>query len=127
MRLLPGYVIVVALLFAFSGTAGARKGAHGDWDRTVAAAEKEGQLAVYMGGEVSQMRIEEAFQSAYPKIKVTALTGRGSQLGPRIIAERRAGKYLADLFIGGKGTAYAVLHPAKALAPIQPLLTLPEV
>ncbi len=32
-----------------------------------------------------------------------------------------------DLFIGGMGTAQATLHPANVLAPIQPLLLLPEV
>jgi iron(III) transport system substrate-binding protein len=80
-----------------------------------------------MGGVVSQTRIEEVFQKTYPKIKATVATGRGSQLGPRIIAERRAEKYLADLFLGGKGTAYATLYPGKVLAPLEPLLILPEV
>src|ERR1043165_5908332 len=127
MRLLPRSVSVIAMVLACAASAGAGEAARGDWESVVAAAEKEGQGAGYMGGGGSPMRIEEAFQSAYPKIKVTALTGRGSQLGPRIIAERRAGKYLVDLFIGGKGTAYSVLYPAKALAPIQPLLALPEV
>ncbi len=98
-----------------------------EWENTVAAAEKEGQLVIYTGGVASQARIEEAFQKAYPKIKVISVGGRGSQLGPRIIAERRAGKYLADLFIGGKGTAHATLYPGKVLAPIQPLLILAEV
>jgi iron(III) transport system substrate-binding protein len=98
-----------------------------EWKKTVAAAEKEAQLVIYMGGAASQTKIEEAFQSAYTKIKVIAVSGRGSEFGAKIIAERRAGKYLVDLFIGGKGTAYATLFPAKALAPIQPLLVLPEV
>ena len=99
----------------------------GDWQNIVAAAEKEGQLVIYLGGAASQTKIEEAFQSAYPKIKVTAVAGRGSQFGPKIIAERRAGKYLVDIFVGGKGTAHATLYPAQVLAPIQPLLLLPEV
>ena len=98
-----------------------------EWEKTVAAAEKEGQLVIYLGGAASQTKIEEAFQSTYPKIKVTAVAGRGSQFGPKISAERRAGKYLVDLFIGGMGTAQATLHPANVLAPIQPLLLLPEV
>src|SRR5215813_7124720 len=98
-----------------------------EWKKTVAAAEKEAQLVIYTGGAVSQTRIEEAFQSAYPKVKVTAVSGRGSEFGPKIISERRAGKYLVDFFIGGKGTAQATLYPANVLAPIQPLLVLPEV
>src|SRR6266571_3847888 len=96
-----------------------------EWKKTVVAAEKEGQLVIYTGGAASQTKIEEAFQSAYPKIKVTAVAGRGVEFGPKIIAERRAGKYLVDLFIGGMGTSQATLHPANVLAPIQPLLVLP--
>src|SRR5215813_9310073 len=62
-----------------------------EWKKTVAAAEKEAQLVIYTGGAVSQTRIEEAFQSAYPKVKVTAVSGRGSEFGPKIISERREG------------------------------------
>jgi iron(III) transport system substrate-binding protein len=128
MRIYRTRVLAASLILFSAAAAGAAETpSRSNWENLVAAAEKEGQLVVYTGGEVSQIRIEDAFQNAYPKIKVTTLTGRGSQLGPRIIAERRAGKYLVDLFIGGKGTAYAVLHPAKVLAPIQPLLALPEV
>jgi hypothetical protein len=56
MILLARIVSIIALVFAFSGSAGAGEAAR-DWESTVAAAEKEGQVAVYMGGEVSQMRI----------------------------------------------------------------------
>ena len=108
-------------------SAAAETSPRNEWEKIIAAAEKEGQLVIYLGGAASQTKIEEAFQSAFPKIKITAVTGRGSQFGPRIIAERRAGKYLADIFIGGKGTAQATLYPANVLAPIQPLLMLPEV
>ena len=88
----PLFVAVLVLL-SRSVSGAAEAPGRSEWENTVAAAEREGQLVVYTGGEVSQIRIEEAFQSAYPKIKVATLTGRGSQLGPRIIAERRAGKY----------------------------------
>ncbi|HYY24243.1 MAG TPA: extracellular solute-binding protein [Candidatus Udaeobacter sp.] len=122
----PALIFVVSLLLP-QWAAAAETAWRAEWEKTVAAAEKEGQLVIYTGGAASQTKIEEAFQSAYPKIKVTSVTGRGSQFGPKIIAERRAGKYLVDFFIGGKGTAHATLYPAKVLAPIQPLLVLPEV
>ena len=115
------------LLLSAHGTGTAEISGQTEWEKLIAAAEREGQLTVYTGGVASQARIEEAFQIAYPKFKVTSVTGRGSQFGPRIIAERRAGKYLVDFFIGGKGTASATLLPGKVLAPIQPLLALPEV
>jgi iron(III) transport system substrate-binding protein len=43
------------------------------------------------------------------------------------MAERRAEKYLADLYVNGMTTGYNVFYKAKALDPIPPLLVLPEV
>jgi ABC-type Fe3+ transport system substrate-binding protein len=121
-------LFAAALLVLSNAAAGAAEvSGRTEWETLVTAAEKEGQLTVYTGGVASQARIEEAFQIAYPKIKVTSVTGRGSQLGPRIIAERRAEKYLVDFFLGGKGTASTTLLPGKVLAAIPPLLILPEV
>jgi iron(III) transport system substrate-binding protein len=99
-----------------------------DWERLVAAAEKEGAVSLYVfeNGPLTE-ETAHAFERAYPKIKVNQLRGRGNDLGPRIIAERRAAKYLVDLFAGGKGTAYTTLYLGKVLEPIKPLLILPEV
>ncbi|HWP60197.1 MAG TPA: extracellular solute-binding protein [Candidatus Acidoferrales bacterium] len=99
-----------------------------EWEKTLAAAEKEGQVTAYIfqAGPLTPETVQ-AFEKAYPKIKVNQLRGRGSDLGPRIIAERRAGKFLVDVFAGGKGTAYSTLYIGKALDPIKPLLILPEV
>ncbi|HYT54014.1 MAG TPA: extracellular solute-binding protein [Verrucomicrobiae bacterium] len=99
-----------------------------EWEKTVAAAEKEGQVTPYIfdQGPVT-VEVVHAFERAFPKIKVNQLRARGSDLGPRIIAERRAGKYLVDVFSGGKGTAHATLYIGKTLEPIKPLLLLPDV
>ncbi len=99
-----------------------------EWDKTVAAAESESVVSVYIfdAGPLTAEAVQ-AFERAYPKIKVSQLRGRGNDLGPRIIAERRAGKFIADLFAGGKGTAYATLYVGKILDPIKPILLLPEV
>jgi ABC-type Fe3+ transport system substrate-binding protein len=99
-----------------------------EWKKTVAAAEKEGQLTPYIfdAGPVTTETVQ-AFEKTYPKIKVNQLRARGSDLGPRIMAERRAGKYLVDVFTGGKGTAHATLYTGKMLDPIKPLLILPDV
>jgi iron(III) transport system substrate-binding protein len=99
-----------------------------EWEKTVAAAEKEGQITPYIfdRGPVTVETVQ-AFEKAFPKIKVNQLRGRGNDLGPRIIAERRGGKFLVDIFTGGKGTAHATLYVGKVLDPIKPLLILPEV
>jgi len=108
--------------------ADAKPGWQAEWERTLRAAEKEGEVAVaiYDQGPVT-VEVVDAFQKVFPKIKVNSLRARGSQIGPKIIAERRAEKYLVDLFTGGKGTALSTLHAGKALDPIKPLLILPEV
>lgn len=99
-----------------------------EWSKTVAEAEREGELTIFAGSPFGTYQsLLDEFKKKYPKIKAGFIGGRGSQIGPRIIFERRAQKYSADLFVGGKGTAYATLYVGKALDPIQPLLLLPEV
>jgi hypothetical protein len=83
--------------------ADAKPGWQGDWERTLGAAEKEGEVAVaiYDQGPVTAA-VVDAFQKTFPKINVNSLRARGSQIGPKIIAERRAEKYLIDLFTAAK-------------------------
>ena len=121
-------MLFLLILRAGSDAADARPGWRVDWDKTVAAAEKEGVVSIYIfdAGPLTEETVH-AFARAFPKIKVSQLRGRGNDLGPRIVAERRAGKYIADLFAGGKGTAYATLYGGKILEPIKPLLLLAEV
>jgi len=122
-------VLFSLLLNAAFGSAVELKPAwRAEWDKTIAAAEKEGVVSVYIfdAGPLTQETVQ-AFGRAYPKITVSQLRGRGNDLGPRLVAERRAGKFIADLFAGGKGTAYATLYVGKILDPIKPILLLPDV
>ncbi|MBM4297277.1 MAG: extracellular solute-binding protein [Deltaproteobacteria bacterium] len=124
------FFVVFAMLFDAvpNFAADSRPAWRVEWDKTVAAAEKEGVVSAYIfeAGPLTEETVH-AFERAYPKIKVSQLRGRGNDLGPRLIAERRAGKHIADLFAGGKGTAYTTLYVGKILDPIKPLLLLPEV
>jgi iron(III) transport system substrate-binding protein len=97
-----------------------------EWDRTVRAAELEGQVTVSIGG-YGAIIDSGAFQKAYPKIKVTSITGAGTDLTARITAERRAGKYLVDVYNGGGNSLYQILYRGKMLDPIKAALILPEV
>lgn len=97
-----------------------------EWDRTVRAAEQEGQVTVSIGG-YGAIIDAGVFQKAYPKIKITHITGAGTDLTQRIIAERRAGKYLVDVYNGGGNSLFQVLYLGKVLDPIKPALILPEV
>ena len=97
-----------------------------DWEKTVKAAEDEGALVIYMT-QAFEPVFREAFQKKYPKIKVTTATGRGPELSQRIMGERRAEKFAVDLYISGNISPLTVFHRAKILAPIKPLLVLPNV
>jgi ABC-type Fe3+ transport system substrate-binding protein len=121
-------LIVFGLLFSpfRLPAAETKSGSQAEWERTLQAAEREGQVTVYMAGYGAVLD-SGAFQRAYPKIKVTSVTGSGTQLAPRIAAERRAEKYLADVYNGGGNSLHQVLYLGKMLDPIKPALMLPEV
>jgi iron(III) transport system substrate-binding protein len=122
-------VILVSLLISPSRpilAAETKPSWQAEWDQTVRAAEKEGQLTVYIGG-YGAIIDAGVFQKAYPKIKITHITGAGTDLTQRISAERRAGKYLADVYNGGGNSLYQVLYQGKMLDPIKSTLILPDV
>jgi ABC-type Fe3+ transport system substrate-binding protein len=96
------------------------------WEKTVAAAKKEGKLNFYVGRYGSEPLLNE-FRKEFPEIKLVTVNGAGNTLGTRIITETRAGHVLADLFSGGANTNYEVLYEGKALDSIKSLLVLPEV
>ena len=97
-----------------------------EWEKTVEAAKKEGQISVY-GSETFEPFLRGAFEKKYPEIKVSYVGGRAPVVGPKLITERRAGKYLADLVLTGPGTPYRIFYKNQALDPIGPALILPEV
>jgi iron(III) transport system substrate-binding protein len=121
------FVSILVLLALVSGDAlGAQADAwKADWDRSVEAAKKEGQLVLY--GSADYEKLFAAFNKKYPEIKIVGVFGRGADVAKRFMAERRAEKYLADLYVNGQTTGYNVFYKAKALDPIPPLLVLPEV
>jgi iron(III) transport system substrate-binding protein len=128
-KIMIAALCIALVLLAGAGFAAESKPAwQVEWEKTLAAAEKEGQVTPYIfdAGPITPETVQ-AFEKTFPKIRVNQLRGRGNELGPRIIAERRAGKYLADIFTGGKGTAHATLYAGKVLDPVKPLLILPEV
>jgi iron(III) transport system substrate-binding protein len=99
-----------------------------EWEKTLQAARTEGKVVIYAGSTYNYEKLFSEFQKKYPEIKVVfGAVGSGSQVPQRIMSERRAGKYLADLFIGGASTIHQTLYKAKALDSVKPALILPEV
>src|SRR6266478_3526344 len=121
-----GFLLPITLSSSLVLAAEPKAAWQADWDKTLKAAEDERELVIYMT-QAFEPVFRETFQKKYPKIKVTAVTGRGPELSQRIMNERRAGKYIADLYVSGNITPLTVFHRAKILEPIEPLLLLPEV
>ena len=65
-----------------------------DWERTVEAAKKEGQLTLYGSPEFEGLFGE--LNKKYPEIKITGVFNRGADAARRLMSERRADKHLAD-------------------------------
>ena len=129
-RTIRSAIAVLFLQALFSGTA------HGataekpswqlDWEKTVQAAKLEGQISIYAAMGPYHPQIFTVFQKDYPEIKATIIHGNSSRISPRLLAERRAGKYLADVYLGGPTSLYS-FYQNKLFDPLTPLLVLPEV
>ena len=98
-----------------------------DWEKTVAAAEKEGEVTLYGQARVGVNEAINEFQKVYPKIRLNFNGGQGSELGKKVMAEKRADKHLVDLAIGGGGTMVLVYHKAGLLEKMSSAFILPEV
>lgn len=98
-----------------------------DWDKTVAAARTEGKLVAYnAGGSGVEAVLSRGFKEKFG-IDIEHVSGRGAELSGKIMLEKRAGLHLGDLYLGGATNPLMEWKPAGILAPIKPLLALPEV
>jgi iron(III) transport system substrate-binding protein len=120
-------VWTLTMLALRAGHAGeARSAWPEEWERTVKAAEQEGQLVIYSLNDMSELFSHSAFQQKFPKIKMVMVSARAGDLANRILAERRGGKFLGD--IGNLGnTSPLTVAQGKGLDPIPSAFILPEV
>ena len=97
-----------------------------DWEKTLQAAKQEGQVSIYAALGPYHPQIFAEFQKDYPEIKATVTHGSSNRISPRLFAERRAGKYLSDIYLGGP-TSLASFYKNDLFDPLAPILALPEV
>jgi len=130
-RLVSLITVVVALNFVLPAKADGAESKQpwqAEWEKIIAAAKKEGEVRLWGDQEITHPDIIAAFTKEYPFIKAVTVSGRVGELMPRIIAERRAGKHLADIYSGGLGgRSFFDFHRAGVLDPIKPVLILPDV
>jgi iron(III) transport system substrate-binding protein len=124
--LIVAITLALSLRYAFAEAAEGRAVWQPDWEKTVEAAKKEGEVHVYISGWGAVIDSGQ-FQKAFPQIKVVAVTGKGAQIAQRLLSERRAERYLADIVSDGINPVLTSFHATKILEPLKPLLALPEV
>ncbi len=124
-------VFVIMLGGLLAGSPGvAQSNSKTEWAKTLKAAQKEGHFALIHGGGASssmQRLFKEEFPKQFPKIKIELIVAGGRSVAPRVLAERRAGRFGWDVYIGGTTTALRLLMPAGAFDPVRNGLILPEV
>src|SRR5262249_24800128 len=108
------------LLFTLLLSGTARAQTPSSWEQIVAAAKKEGAVAV-IGPQGNQTRdaLTQGFQTKYPEINVELMNMAGNQIGPKLLNELTASRFTTDVIITGTTTALETLVPAKAVAPIK--------
>jgi iron(III) transport system substrate-binding protein len=122
-------LFVVAFLPARFDAIGAeaKPAGDGEWAKAVGGAKKEGKLGLFLYQRGNIESVAGAFEKQFPEIQVTVASVPAAETGPRVMAERRAGKFLWDVCICGPTTPFAVLYAAKALDSVKSALLLPEV
>jgi ABC-type Fe3+ transport system substrate-binding protein len=121
-------LFMLSIFAVIAGAAESKPSWQREWEKILDGAKKEGEVRLWGEQEITHPDILAAFNKEYPFIKAVTVSGRVGDLMPRIIAERRAGKFLADIYSGGLGgRSFYDFHKAGVLDPIKPILLLPEV
>src|ERR1700748_3839872 len=121
-----GIALVATALWA--GTATAQSSvSKAEWDRIVAAAEKEGTVVINSQPNlVWRDFILKEFAKAYPKIELNFSIIPSDQFVARVLLERQTGKYRWDLGAAGAAAGFA-LYKDGAIDPLLPELVTAEV
>lgn len=103
-----------------------REGWQAEWERVQNEAKREGKVVIHTssGGEV---RVVVANALKEYGLDLDWVSGRIQELEEKTFRERRSGIYNVDFHIYGHSSMVGVMKPAGLLAPLEPLLILPEV
>jgi iron(III) transport system substrate-binding protein len=120
----PALFLLSLFLLGWSYPTSAAEDWKQEWEKTTQAAKREGEVVIYGPHNPMYLPLWETFQRSYPGVKINFLPGKGSEHMQKILAERRAGKYLADLVMGGSSSYRS--FPQGTLEPLRAHLVLPE-
>lgn len=97
------------------------------WEQTLALAKKEGNLIIFSfyGAELSRP-VSQAMKEKFG-INVEWMTLRGGEMAEKVLRERKAGLFLADITLHGTGTGLNIIKPAGITESLETQLLIPEV
>jgi iron(III) transport system substrate-binding protein len=118
-------------LLVFLGAAAAPAAAQDwkqDWDRTVAAAKKEGEIIISApSGRVWRDALNLEWKKSFPEIELKMTPAASREFWPRIVKEQEVGQFLWDLRVGGPDNLSYNLKKQGYIQPVRDLLVLPDV
>src|SRR6516225_6971006 len=99
-----------------------------EWSKLSAAAKQEGTLSIASGGAPSRQYrpVVDVFSKKFG-VKVEVSTGNATDTVNRVLAERKAGRYIMDVALISSRENNQRLVPSESLVPFAPLLIHPEV
>ncbi len=92
-----------------------------EWDKVVAAANKEGSLVVAGPPQGAERSVMLTFQKAYPQIRMQYTGLVASAFLSRMVTERSGGLYNWDIFVGGVSSGYKYISGGH-FQPVKPNL-----
>ncbi|MCW2586376.1 MAG: putative Fe3+ transporter, periplasmic component [Frankiales bacterium] len=122
---LAGLVALLPLALAACGGGTTKSSAPADqagqsWDKTVAAAKKEGAVTIYSSQGVAQLEdVKKRFEAKYDGITVTVVRAIEGDLQPKIEAEFSTGRAVADVMISASQPWLAAKQTAGYFSPLR--------
>src|SRR5918992_933238 len=104
-----GYLAVLGCLaHLVSGSVHAQSDWKRQWELTLDAAKKEGEVTIYGPHNPVYQQVWAIFQKSYPEIKFNFVPGKGSDHAQRIVAERRRSEEHTSELQSRETISYAV-------------------
>jgi ABC-type Fe3+ transport system substrate-binding protein len=125
-RTLAGLMLVAATACAPSAAGAADWGQ--TWQEIKAAGQAEGEIIFRTGAnETKQYRQWLPELEKTVGLRIQLISGSPTELAAKLVAEQRAGRPMADLWISGPSSIVNIFVPAGAAQDLKPLLMHPEV
>ncbi len=96
------------------------------WEKAALAGKQEGKVVIYTTLGVEVRNFFAGFFTKQYGVDIEFVTGRSAEVFAKLAAERRAGLYLGDVYVGGSSSQLQ-LKEAGFIVPVEPALLLPEV